>query len=164
MAKPTCLLAFIRVPEVVTCSQVAGLCHAQVLHDSGPPASEVFSNSFFRFSRGKAPLQHTARFVLTSLGQAGVLFHRFTLLGAPYQNGTLQTPLATPSGFSGLSIALVCACTVPPLLQKTLLSSRTFTNLTQCPSFLHLLLAPSSAGPVPSPDQLTFSMDASLSP
>lgn len=122
MAKPTCLLAFIRVPEVVTYSQVAGLCHAQVLHDSGPPASEVFSNSFFRFSRGKAPLQNTARFVLTSLGQEGVLFHRFTLLGAPYQNGTLQTPLATPSGFLALSIALVCTCTVPPLLQKTLLA------------------------------------------
>lgn len=159
MDKPTCLLAFVRVPEVMTHFQVASLYHTYASWH--PPVSKVFSRNFFRLLRERqSPQGNTSRFVFTVPCQDDVRFCRSNLLVARYQNGNLETPLAASNGclpFACLA-GLLCPCTTS-LPQKTFLASpyRPSEHSVTLPSVKLFvpLLALSLAGPVSRPDWVT---------
>lgn len=135
-----CLLAFVRVPKVVTCSQVAGLCHTQVLHDPVPPASVggVLQQFLWVLEKQHPPPPARTHPDLFSLSRARrVFWHRSTLLVAPISDLKPGDSLSNSQWTPGISTGLLCPCAVPPLPQKTLPANP------PCPLKLHSLTLPS---------------------
>lgn len=132
-------------------------------HEPAPPVGKVFSHNFFRLSRGKAPppQRNTSMFVFPALCQDNVLFCRSNLLVLEWKPGDSFSNFQWILGFCLSSWAPVPMHNISlteNLPCQPLLSLRTFPNFTECPSFLHVLLALSLSSPVPSHDEVTCSI------